>query len=199
MNFYFRASFFITDAQGTAAPASVESSNTSPCGPALAARLCSSVSYSPVQTVWPDVTDAPEGPVVLFDGVCNLCAGALPWLLRMDRRGRLRFGTLQSERASELLASCGLSPGYNESMVVIDDGTAYTESDAVVRLARLLGFPWALAGIAGLVPTPLRDRLYRWIADNRYDWFGKRDTCIVPDDELRARFIDDGLAPEGSR
>ena len=144
------------------------------------------------------MTDTFEGPVVLFDGVCNLCAGSLPWLLRMDRHDRLRFGTLQSERAAELLVSCGLSADYDESMVVIDDGTAYTESDAVVRLAWLLGFPWAVGAVAALVPSPLRDRLYRWIANNRYDWFGKRDTCLSPDEELRARFIDDGVAPGGS-
>jgi predicted DCC family thiol-disulfide oxidoreductase YuxK len=164
----------------------------------MASAAWGSVSYSPVRTVRPDVTDASEGPVVLFDGVCNLCAGSLPWLLRMDRRDRLRFGTLQSERAAELLVSRGLSADYDESMVVVDDGTAYTESDAVVRLAWLLGFPWAVGAVAALVPSSLRDRLYRWIANNRYDWFGKRDACLSPDEELRARFIDDGVAPDGS-
>ena len=62
------------------------------------------------------MSDTSEGPVVLFDGVCNLCAGSLPWLLRMDRRNRLRFGTLQSERAAELLISCGLPADYDESV-----------------------------------------------------------------------------------
>ena len=166
-------------------------------GGTAASAAWGSVSYSPVRTVQPGVTDASEGPVVLFDGVCNLCAGSLPWLLRMDRRDRLRFGTLQSERAAELLVSRGLSADYDESMVVVDGGTAYTESDAVVRLAWLLGFPWAVGAVAALIPSSLRDRLYRRIANDRYDWFGKRDACFSPDEELRARFIDDGVAPDG--
>ena len=131
-----------------------------------------------------------EPPVVLFDGVCNLCVGSLPWLLRMDRRDRLRFGTLQSEAGTELLERCGLGPEYDESMVVVEGDRAYTESDAVVRLAWLLGLPWALGSVASVVPERLRDRLYRWLADNRYDWFGTREQCLVPDATLRARFID---------
>lgn len=132
---------------------------------------------------------APE-PVVLFDGVCNFCTGALPWLVRMDRRDRLRFGTLQSETGTELLERCGLPPTYDESMVVVEGDRAYTESDAVVRLAWLLGFPWAVGSVGSLVPKPIRDRLYRWFADNRYEWFGRRDACMVPDAALEARFIE---------
>lgn len=134
--------------------------------------------------------NAPGGPVVLFDGVCNLCAGSLPWLLRMDRHDRLRFGTLQSEAGSELLRQCGLSGDYDESMVVVEGDRAYTESDAVVRIAWLLGFPWALGSVASLVPKAIRDRAYRFLANNRYDWFGKREQCLVPDGELRSRFIE---------
>ncbi|MCQ4333294.1 thiol-disulfide oxidoreductase DCC family protein [Natronomonas sp. F2-12] len=134
--------------------------------------------------------DTPDRPVVLFDGVCNLCVGSLPWLLRMDRQDRLRFGTLQSEAASELLRQSGLSGDYDESMVVIEGDRAYTESDAVVRIAWLLGFPWALGSVASIVPKTIRDRAYRFLANNRYDWFGKRGQCLVPDEKLRARFID---------
>jgi predicted DCC family thiol-disulfide oxidoreductase YuxK len=129
-------------------------------------------------------TDA--APVVLFDGVCNLCVGSLPWLLR--------FGTLQSEAGRDLLERCGLSREYDRSMVVVEGETAYTESDAVVRLAWLLGFPWALGSVAALVPDPIRDRAYRWLARNRYDWFGTRKACLVPDSDLvdgdlRDRFL----------
>jgi predicted DCC family thiol-disulfide oxidoreductase YuxK len=134
--------------------------------------------------------DTPDRPVVLFDGVCNLCVGSLPWLLRMDRQDRLRFGTLQSEAASELLRQSGLSGDYDESMVVIEGDRAYTESDAVVRIAWLLGSPWALGSVASIVPKTIRDRAYRFLANNRYDWFGKRGQCLIPDEKLRARFID---------
>ncbi|MEF8778713.1 MAG: DCC1-like thiol-disulfide oxidoreductase family protein [Natronomonas sp.] len=134
--------------------------------------------------------DVSDDPVVLFDGVCNLCVGSLPWLLRMDRRDRLRFGTLQSEAGAELLEECGLSSTYDESMVVVEGDRAYTESDAVVRIAWLLGFPWALGSAASIVPKRIRDRVYRWVADSRYGWFGKRERCLVPGDDLQARFID---------
>jgi predicted DCC family thiol-disulfide oxidoreductase YuxK len=107
----------------------------------------------------------------------------------MDRRERLRFGTLQSAAGTEALERCGLEEDYDESMVVVEGERAYTESDAIVRLAWLLGFPWALGSVASVVPERLRDRAYRFLADNRYEWFGKRDRCLVPDGELRARFI----------
>lgn len=134
--------------------------------------------------------DGSENPVVLFDGVCNLCVGSVQWLLRMDRRDRLRFGTLQSEAGGELLARCGLSPEYDDSMVVVEGDRAYTASDAVVRIAWHLGFPWSLGSVASIVPKAIRDRAYRLLADSRYEWFGKREQCLVPDDDLRARFID---------
>jgi predicted DCC family thiol-disulfide oxidoreductase YuxK len=136
-----------------------------------------------------DAGDA-DGPVVLFDGVCNLCVGSIRWLLRIDRRGRLRFGTLQSEAGRELLRTAGLPGDYDESIVVVEGRRAYTESDALVRIAWLLGFPWALGSVLSIVPKVIRDRLYRRLAENRYDWFGKREQCLAPDDDLRARFLD---------
>ncbi len=134
--------------------------------------------------------DSIDGPVVLFDGVCNLCIGSLQWLIRMDRRERLRFGTLQSDAGGELLKRCGLPEDYDDSMVVVEGERAYTDSDAVLRIARLLGFPWAVASIASILPKRFRDRAYRLLAESRYDWFGKREQCMVPDPDLRARFID---------
>ncbi len=133
---------------------------------------------------------ASDGPVVLFDGVCNLCIGSIQWLLRMDRRARLRFGTLQSEAGTELLRECDLPEDYQESMVLVEGGRAYTDSDAVLRIARHLGLPWSIAWGVSILPKRIRDPIYRFVADSRYDWFGKRERCLVPDEELRARFID---------
>ena len=131
-----------------------------------------------------------EPPVVLFDGVCNLCIGSVQWLLRMDRRGVLQFGTLQSEAGTELLKQCGLSGDYTDSMVVVEGGRAYTDSDAALRIARHLGFPWSIAWVGRTIPKRLRDPVYRFVAESRYDWFGKREQCLLPDEELRARFIE---------
>jgi predicted DCC family thiol-disulfide oxidoreductase YuxK len=131
-----------------------------------------------------------DSPVVLFDGVCNLCIGSIQWLLRMDRRGELQFGTLQSEAGEKLLTRCGLPEGYDESMVVVEGTHAYTGSNAALRVARHLGLPWSLAWVGTILPRRFRDRIYQFVANNRYDWFGKREQCLVPDEELRARFID---------
>ena len=131
-----------------------------------------------------------DAPVVLFDGVCNLCGGSVQWLLRSGRRERLRCGTRRSEVGRELLRTAGLSEEYDESIILVEDGTAYTESDALVRIAWLLGFPWALGSVLSIVPKPVRDRLYRLLAESRYEWFGKREQCLVPDDDLRERFVD---------
>lgn len=129
-------------------------------------------------------------PVVLFDGVCNLCIGSVQWLLRMDRRERLRFGTLQSVAGTELLNRCGLPEDYQASMVVVEGDRAYTDSDAVLRIAWHLGLPWSLGAIGFVVPKAIRDRVYQFVANSRYDWFGKRDQCMMPTEDLRARFID---------
>lgn len=134
--------------------------------------------------------DGAENPILLIDGVCNLCVGSIQWLLRMDRRGRLRFGTLQSEAGRDLLEQCDLPAEYDESMVVVEGDRAYTDSDAVLRIARHLGFPWSIGSAASVVPKSIRDRAYRLLADSRYEWFGKREQCLVPDENLRARFID---------
>jgi len=143
--------------------------------------------YSVALPVLVSVND--DGPVVLFDGVCTFCVGTLPWLLRMDRHERLRFGTLQSDAGTELLERCGLPREYDESIVVVEDDRAYTESDAILRIARIVGFPWSIASLFGIVPRSIRDRAYRWFADSRYEWFGKREQCLLPDDDLKERFI----------
>lgn len=131
-----------------------------------------------------------DEPVVLFDGVCTFCVGTLPWLLWMDRRERLRFGTLQSEAGTELLERCGLADEYDESIVVVEGENAYIESDAIVRILQLMGLPWSIASVLRFVPRTIRDRLYRWFAASRYDWFGKREQCLYPDDDLKKRFIE---------
>lgn len=127
--------------------------------------------------------------IVIFDGVCSLCNASVDFLMRHDRTGRLRFGSFQSEAGRTLLARHGLFTAP-ETIYVIDDDVLYTESTGVLRLARYLRLPWRAAGILQVVPRPLRDPVYRWVARNRYRWFGKRDTCRVPTPEERARFVE---------
>lgn len=142
-----------------------------------------------------------EGPIILFDGVCNLCNGAVKWVIRYDRHARFRFASLQSETARRLIAENGpsLQQGSGgrgsgmalpDSVVLIADGRVRVKSDAALGIARRLGWPWRAAAAGLIVPRVLRDAVYAWVARHRYRWFGKRDACMVPTPGMRARFLD---------
>ena len=128
--------------------------------------------------------------IVLFDGVCNLCVSSVQFVLRRDRRAYYRFAALQSEVGEQLLRRHGIDPPAGESVVLIERGHVYTQSDAALRIARRLSGLWPLLGVLAVLPRPLRDRLYLWIAAQRYRWFGRRDTCWVASPQARGRFID---------
>jgi len=132
-------------------------------------------------------------PIILFDGVCNLCNGAVTWVIAQDRQAIFSFASLQSEAGCKLLAKLGPQP---DSIVLVDEAGVHTRSTAAIRIARRLGLPWSLAILAMLVPAFIRDVIYKWIARNRYAWFGRRETCLVPTPELKARFPDTPLNTE---
>ncbi len=130
-------------------------------------------------------------PLLLFDGVCNLCNAAVQWIIRRDRRERLLFASLQSDVATRELERAGTSQDrLPDSLVLIDERGVHTRSRAAIRVARLLGLPWSLAVVFVIIPPPLRDWAYGVIARNRYRWFGRRDACMMPTPELRERFLD---------
>ena len=130
-----------------------------------------------------------EPPIVLFDGVCNLCNGSVQFLLKRDREGRFRFASLQSDAGRRLMAEHGLAVDSLSSVLLIEGGRVWQESSAALRIARHLPGAWKLLWIFAAVPRPLRDAVYRWIARNRYRWFGKTETCWLPTPELKARFL----------
>ena len=130
-----------------------------------------------------------EHPVILFDGVCNLCNASVDFVMARDRRERFRFGSLQSEFGRETMAGHGQDPEALNSFALLEDGTLYTRSTAALRVARRLGGAWPLLYVFILVPRFLRDAVYGWIARNRYRWFGKSDTCRLPTAEEKARFV----------
>lgn len=129
------------------------------------------------------------GPVVLFDGVCNLCNASVLFIIKRDRAARFRFAALQSGAAAALPASAPHHGPVPDSIVLVEDGRVFTQSTAALRIARRLRFPWPVLYGLIVVPRPLRDAVYAWIARNRYRWFGKRDACMLPTPELRARFL----------
>lgn len=137
-------------------------------------------------------TAEPAHPVVLFDGVCNLCNTSVQWILRRDRAGTFRFASLQSAAAKAELSRIGLVDFQADSVVLVEDGQHFLRTDAALRIAKRLGFPWSLFAVFLVVPRFLRDPIYRLIARYRYRWFGKRESCMVPTPAVRARFLDAG-------
>jgi predicted DCC family thiol-disulfide oxidoreductase YuxK len=128
-------------------------------------------------------------PIVLFDGVCNLCNGAVQLILRHDPAGRFRFASLQSPAGEELQTRLGIDPKALDSILLIEGERCYRESDAALRIAAGMSGAWKALGVLRVIPRPLRDPVYRWIARNRYRWFGKQETCWLPTPELRGRFL----------
>jgi predicted DCC family thiol-disulfide oxidoreductase YuxK len=127
--------------------------------------------------------------VVLFDGVCNLCNGAVQFLLRRDREHRLRYASLQSTAGRRLLQRHGLAGDTLETIVVVEGDRVRLRSDAALLLARRLPWPWPLLAAFLLFPRPLRDALYSLVARNRYRWFGRRASCMLPTPETADRFL----------
>lgn len=128
--------------------------------------------------------------VILFDGVCNLCHGLVQFIIQRDPQARFRFASLQSAAGQRLLPA-GLNPDPDnpESVVLVEDGRIYTHSDAVLRVLDRLGGGWKLLSAARILPRGLRDAAYRFVARNRYRWFGRQNECWLPTPELKARFL----------
>lgn len=123
--------------------------------------------------------------IILFDGVCNLCNGAVRFVIDHDPDAHFAFAPLQSEAAAALQGPEDRKLG---SIVLLEHGQRFTHSTAALRVARRLRGVWPLYAFI-LVPGPLRDRVYTWIAGNRYRWFGKTDACRLPTPELKRRFL----------
>jgi predicted DCC family thiol-disulfide oxidoreductase YuxK len=134
-------------------------------------------------------------PVVLFDGLCNLCTGAVRFVLERDARKAIDFASLQSAIARRRLAEAGAHVELPDSIVLLDAEGVHVRSDAALRIAARLRAPWPLLAAFRVVPRALRDPIYDFVARHRYGWFGKRDACLVPTPELRARFLDAGEPP----
>jgi len=130
-----------------------------------------------------------DAPIVLFDGVCNFCNGSVNLILKSDRKRVFRFAAMQSRAGQEILSKYGLPLADFDSMVLVENGKAYTKSSAVLRIVRRMGGLWPVLYPAIFLPRALRDAGYNLIARNRYRWFGKRDVCMVPTNDMKERFL----------
>ena len=139
---------------------------------------------------------AGANPIILYDGVCGLCNSMVQFLLKHDKQGRLRFASLQSDFAEKVLGRHGFDAKDLDTVHVVVNYDQPGErvlqrSDAVLRAGRELGGFWGTSSsIARVIPRPLRDLVYKFVATNRYRVFGKYDSCMLPDPNQRSRFLD---------
>jgi predicted DCC family thiol-disulfide oxidoreductase YuxK len=131
-----------------------------------------------------------EGPVLLFDGVCNLCNGVVQFIIRHDPEGTVSFAPLQSETGRRLLERTGRTDPDLDSVILVEGSDSYVKSTAALRVARYLEQPYALLWLLRFVPRVIRDAGYDIVADHRYDWFGRREECMVPTPDVRGRFLE---------
>jgi predicted DCC family thiol-disulfide oxidoreductase YuxK len=127
---------------------------------------------------------------LLFDGVCNLCNGFVQFVIRRDPQALVHFASLQSETGQALLEKYGLPTDEINTVVLIKDDQVYTRSAVPLTLMPALGWQWQWMRLGWILPRPIRDGLYDWVAANRYRWFGQREACMIPTPDLKARFLD---------
>jgi predicted DCC family thiol-disulfide oxidoreductase YuxK len=130
-----------------------------------------------------------DHPVILFDGVCNLCNSSVQFVINHDPRARFRFAALQSDFARQQLTLHKFNNEKLLSVVLLVDGKAYDRSRAALEIARRLNGLWPLMYAFIVVPPFIRNFIYDWISRNRYKWFGKMNECMIPTPDLKARFL----------
>lgn len=136
------------------------------------------------------MTESSPHPILLFDGVCNLCDGSVQLIVERDRDSVFRFAPLQSSTGQALLEKHGLSKTDLDSMVLIVGEKCFRRSDAALEIASRLPEPWSSLRLFRVVPRFIRNAVYDLIARYRYSWFGEKDSCMVPTEDLRQRFLD---------
>jgi predicted DCC family thiol-disulfide oxidoreductase YuxK len=136
----------------------------------------------------PELRDA--RPVVIFDGLCHLCTAVVLFAIPRDPHGRLRFAPLQSDVVRARLSALSAVPQpLPDSFLLLEGDRLSVRSSAALRLVRYLAMPWPLLSVFVLVPRPIRDWVYDLIARRRYQWFGTRETCLIPTPEVQSRFL----------
>ncbi|QHE61812.1 DUF393 domain-containing protein [Rossellomorea vietnamensis] len=127
--------------------------------------------------------------IILFDGICNFCNKSVRFIIKRDAKGEFRFASLQSETGQKLLKKHNI-PETTDSFVLVDGEQASVESTAALKVSSKLKWPWKIFALLLVIPKPIRDSIYRIIARNRYRWFGKQESCMIPSKEIRERFIE---------
>jgi len=128
--------------------------------------------------------------MILFDGVCNLCNSSVQLVINNDPDAIFRFAPLQGEYAQQLIKERNIELNDIGSIVLIEKEEFFLRSTAVLRIARKMKWPWKSCWCLIIFPRGFRDLIYKWVANNRYNWFGKKENCMVPTKELKSRFLE---------
>lgn len=129
--------------------------------------------------------------IILFDGVCNLCDSAVQFIIKHDKKDVFRFVALQSELGQEILKHIGIADKNIDSIILYEPGIAYYyKSSAALEIAKSLGGFFYFGTIFRIIPTGISNQLYDYIAKNRYKWYGKKESCMIPTTEMEAKFLD---------
>jgi predicted DCC family thiol-disulfide oxidoreductase YuxK len=140
--------------------------------------------------VRPDAAASGRAPLVLIDGVCNLCNAWVRFIVRRDPTGIFRFSAQQSATGRAIIEDHMSGANQLSSVILIEDNVIYTESDAILGILARLRPPWSWMGLLRIIPRRVRDACYRFIARHRYRWFGRTDLCQIPSADVRSRFIE---------
>lgn len=127
--------------------------------------------------------------IILFDGVCNLCNSSVTFIIKKDSKNKFKFAALQSEVGQELVDRFHIDTDKTDSIILIDEEKAYIKSTAALRIAKELNGGWPLLYGFMILPNFLRNWVYDWVAKNRYRWFGKQESCMIPTPELKGKFL----------
>ena len=138
----------------------------------------------------PGTVKPQQRSVVLFDGVCNLCSGAVQFIIKRDTKGVFKFAPLQSSFGQQQLDQFQLDKKLLHSIILVRDGQFLQQSDAALEIVKNLKGAWTMLYIFKILPRFLRDGIYNFIATNRYRLFGKKDECWIPTPELKERFLE---------
>ena len=133
----------------------------------------------------------PKGKkIILFDGVCNLCNSAVQFIIKHDKKDLFRFVALQSDLGQEIIRHIGIDTKNTDSIVLYEPGIAYYyKSEAALEIAKHLDSFYSFLSIFKILPTAVSDSVYDYIAKNRYKWYGKKESCMIPTDELKSKFL----------
>jgi predicted DCC family thiol-disulfide oxidoreductase YuxK len=129
-------------------------------------------------------------PLILFDGVCNLCNAWVAFVIRHDPTGTFRFVAQQAPTGQAIIGDRLSRAGQLSSIILIQDNAIFTESDAILQILARLGPPWSWVSLLRIIPRRVRDACYHFLANHRYRWFGRTEVCQIPSADVRSRFID---------